>query len=193
MVAARWRIRRMWTIETGLFNAEILTQAANPSVSEGDPDIHLSMAFRVLADDSHSLALANRYEARLQRLYDRAYKTLRELQQVRKSEPPAQHPNIQIKWVDPQEEMDMPAAAAEPAAAEPRASASGPATPTEPPASASASAPKLPNEPTTAATKEVNTAPTTPKDPTEAPAMPSAQHPTSHIQHPPSTNRLPLN
>src|SRR5689334_17967773 len=28
MVAARWRIRRMWTIEAGLLNAEILTQAA---------------------------------------------------------------------------------------------------------------------------------------------------------------------
>src|SRR6202521_1669 len=26
MVAARWRIRRMWTIETNLFNVEILTQ-----------------------------------------------------------------------------------------------------------------------------------------------------------------------
>jgi hypothetical protein len=65
--------------ETGLFNAEILTQAS--------PD--LGSAFRKLADDSRSLALANRYESRLQRVYDRAYKTLRELQLARKSEPPA--------------------------------------------------------------------------------------------------------
>jgi hypothetical protein len=35
MVAARWRIRRMWTIETGLLNAEIVTQQSSPSVSEG--------------------------------------------------------------------------------------------------------------------------------------------------------------
>src|ERR1700676_1326460 len=52
MVAARWRIRRMWTIETGLLNAEIVTQQSNPSVSEGaDLNIHLASAFRALADD----------------------------------------------------------------------------------------------------------------------------------------------
>ena len=46
-------------------------------------------------------ALASRYEARLQRLYDRAYKTLRELQQIRKSQEPTQPQNIQIRWVNP--------------------------------------------------------------------------------------------
>src|SRR5579859_1890954 len=78
MAAARWRIRRMWTIETGLFNAEMLTQQSNPSLSAGDPAVHLASAFHKLADDSRSLALASRYEARLQRTYDRAYRTLRE-------------------------------------------------------------------------------------------------------------------
>src|ERR1700692_1136052 len=86
MVAARWRIRRMWTIETNLFNVEILTQQAKADTP--DSGIHLAMAFRTRADDPRSLALASRYEARLQRLYDRAYKTLRELQQERKSQPP---------------------------------------------------------------------------------------------------------
>src|SRR6201997_1921667 len=37
MVAARWRTRRMWTIETGLLNAEILKQAANTDTT--DPNI----------------------------------------------------------------------------------------------------------------------------------------------------------
>ena len=128
MVAARWRIRRMWTIETNLFNVEILTQQSK--TESPDPGIHLAMAYRALADDSRSLALASRYEARLQRLYDRAYKTLRELQQERKSQPP-------------QEELDMRAAAAEPAP-EPEL----PNEPTEPRASASGPTPKLPNEPT---------------------------------------------
>src|ERR1700681_3776167 len=106
MVAARWRTRRMWTIETGLLNAEILTQLTKTDTP--DPNIHLTMAFRSLTDDSRSLVLANRYEARLQRLYDRAYKTLRELQQIRKSEPiPPQ--NIHIRWVDPNEDPDQPA------------------------------------------------------------------------------------
>jgi hypothetical protein len=85
MVAARWRI-------PGLFNAEILTQQSNP----GDPDIHLASAFRVLADDSRSLALANRYEARLQRLYDRALQNSARIAaspQVRTTRAPAEHPN----------------------------------------------------------------------------------------------------
>src|SRR6266446_3379212 len=105
MVACRWRTRRMWTIETGLLNAEILNQQSKTDTP--DPNIHLTMAFRSLTDDSRSLALANRYEARLQRLYDRAYKTLRELQQTRKSEPTPPR-NIHIRWVDPNEEPDQP-------------------------------------------------------------------------------------
>jgi len=150
MVAARWRIRRMWTIETNLLNLEILTQQSSPSVSEGAseaPGIHLAMAFRTLADDSRSLALASRYEARLQRLYDRAYKTLRELQQARKSEPPAQPHTIEVRWVDSKEELDMRAAAA--AAAKPAPEPELPNEPTEPRASASGPEPKRPNEPTT--------------------------------------------
>ncbi len=105
MVAARWRTRRMWTIETGLLNAEILTQLTKTDAT--DPNIHLTMAFRSLTDDSRSLVLANRYEARLQRLYDRAYKTLRELQQTRKSEPTPPR-TVHIRWVDPNEEPDQP-------------------------------------------------------------------------------------
>src|SRR6266481_229372 len=104
MVAARWRTRRMWTIETGLLNAEILTQLTKTDAT--DPNIHLTMAFRSLTDDSRSLVLANRYEARLQRLYDRAYKTLRELQQARKSEPTPPR-TVNIRWVDPNEDQDQ--------------------------------------------------------------------------------------
>jgi hypothetical protein len=72
MVAARWRIRRMWTIETNLLNVEVLSQQSKSDSPE--PGVPLAMAFRTLADDSRSLALASRYEARLQRHYDRAYK-----------------------------------------------------------------------------------------------------------------------
>src|SRR6266581_2554023 len=99
MLAARWRTRRMWTIETGLLNTEILIQAAK--TDSPDPAVPLAMAFRSLSDDSRSLALASRYEARLQRIYDRAYKTLRDLQQTRKSQEPTQPQNIQIRWVNP--------------------------------------------------------------------------------------------
>jgi hypothetical protein len=156
MVAARWRIRRMWTIETGLLNAEILNQAAKTDTP--DPNIHLAVAFRTLSDDSRSLALASRYEARLQRLYDRAYKTLRELQQVRKSEEPTPPQNIQIRWVTSQEEEEMRAAAAKPpqspTASEGPGEEPNPACETNPPAPQT----ELRNEPTTATVKEVNNA-----------------------------------
>src|SRR5206468_11438482 len=43
--------------------------------------IHMGMAFRTLAEESRSLDLCNRYESRFSRMYERAYRTLRELQQ----------------------------------------------------------------------------------------------------------------
>ena len=85
MVAARWRIRRMWVVETSLLNSEILAQLAK--IVTTDAGIQLAFAFRALSDDSHALSLVSRYESRLQRTYDRAYRILRDLQQSR---PPAQ-------------------------------------------------------------------------------------------------------
>ena len=85
MLAARWRIRRLWVIETGLLDAEIALR--RPEVEKKythcSAAIEIALAFRSLADESRSLALASRYEARLSRIYDRAYHTLRELQQHR--------------------------------------------------------------------------------------------------------------
>src|ERR1700680_5120955 len=103
MVAARWRIRRMWTITTS-------------------PRIPRTRAHRAFSDGSHSLALASRYEPRLQRTYDRAYKTLRELQQARKSETPEQPHEINIRWVDSKEELEMRAAATPPPGSTPQGS-----------------------------------------------------------------------
>ena len=52
MVAARWRTRRMWTIETGLLNAEILAQQSKSD--NPDPSTHLASAFRSV--ENHELA-----------------------------------------------------------------------------------------------------------------------------------------
>ena len=104
MNAARWRIRRVWTIETDLLNAVIVTRKSKSELAH--PNAHLASAFRSLADDSRSLALASRYEARLQRLYDRAYKTLRELQQAREAAEPEQPREIRVRWVDNPEDPD---------------------------------------------------------------------------------------
>jgi hypothetical protein len=87
MVAARWRIRRMWTVETGLLNGEFRNQQAK--IDNPDFNVHLTAAFRTLADESRSLTLNFRYASRLHRIYDGALKNLRELQQNRPRQPDA--------------------------------------------------------------------------------------------------------
>jgi hypothetical protein len=182
MFAARWRTRRMWTIETGLLNAEILAQAAKTDTP--DPDIHLASAFRSLTDDSRSPALASRYEARLQRLYDRAYKTLRELQQDRKSQEPTAPRDIRIRWVDPNEERDQPAESA-PLAPEPVPQAFVPVFRKAEPAAPETG---LRNEPTVSANKEVYSE--QPPNPREDAAETQRSSPT--IGNPPSEILPPL-
>jgi hypothetical protein len=85
MVASMWRLRRLWGIETGLFDAQMDSQekeieADYETISE---PIRLALAFRKLTDDSHSLAMLTRYESRLRRAYNTALQDLIALQQLR--------------------------------------------------------------------------------------------------------------
>ena len=91
MVAARWRIRRMWGIQTSLMDDEILNQESQSAIAAGNR-AYMAKAFRYLSDDSRSLQLASRYESRLHRIYNQAYAILRDLQQMRQSKPPANPP-----------------------------------------------------------------------------------------------------
>ena len=70
MVAAWWRMRRSWAIETRLLSDSV--DAQNPS--DGNTD-RLTAAFSSLAE-SHTLALLHRYETRLHRMYQRGIRTL---------------------------------------------------------------------------------------------------------------------
>ena len=110
MIANQWRIRRARTMETGLVDCEMAVKRAEvlKKFPNADTVVHMAQACRSLADDSRSLALLSRYESRHQRAYERAYKTLRDLQQARQTtraavEParpelraPAGHPNPHI-------------------------------------------------------------------------------------------------
>ena len=82
MVAARWRINRIRTIETVIMDCEMVRKKAEIEKTFLQPDsgIHMGMAFRTLAEESRSLSLCNRYESRFSRMFERAYRTLRELQ-----------------------------------------------------------------------------------------------------------------
>lgn len=83
MIAARWRIGRLWTIEATLLDDEIAKSQSSELEDAGGPDAAASVAqaFLRLTDESRALSLISRYEARLQRAHDRALTTLRELRE----------------------------------------------------------------------------------------------------------------
>ncbi len=69
MVAAYWRLRRAWAIETRTFDNEVAAQPA------GDQLDRMTAAFANLADKP-SAALLHRYETRLHLMYHRALQNL---------------------------------------------------------------------------------------------------------------------
>jgi hypothetical protein len=85
MAIARWRIRRFVGAETVLIDCEMVRNREKVDKEFGptDSDVHLALAIRSLADESRCLSLMSRYESRLQRVHDKAYAALRELQQSR--------------------------------------------------------------------------------------------------------------
>lgn len=86
LIAARWRLERLWNIETSLLDLELVRQKAG--IEEEfeliDDDTRMALAFDSLARNSGTLALLNRYEARLQRTYNRALESLRALREMQK-------------------------------------------------------------------------------------------------------------
>src|SRR5713226_7821249 len=85
MAIARWRIRRFVCAETVLIDCEMVRnrEKVHKEFGPTDSDLHLAMAIRSLADESRCLSLMSRYESRLQRVHDKAYAALRELQESR--------------------------------------------------------------------------------------------------------------
>jgi len=85
MVAAKWRQRRLWSIETDLIEDQVLmqTEKLDEKYSDYDPHCPLSYAYAAFAE-SGSLPFLTRNESRLERTYSRALKFLLELQRLRK-------------------------------------------------------------------------------------------------------------
>ncbi len=98
-VAARWRLDRIWAIETALI--EIETSRQQPKIKEEfescDADTQTAIAFRSLCDASTTLAVRSRYEGRFRRTCDRVAKMLaflRAHQKVHKGpKPKNEHPD----------------------------------------------------------------------------------------------------
>jgi len=116
MVVARWRARRIRTGEIALVDVEMARRKAetDKEFPGADPGVHLGLALKALSDESHSLALLSRYETRQERIYDRAYRTLRELQAARKAQEPKQPEAAPTPPPDgPKSEVHNPAPATE--------------------------------------------------------------------------------
>jgi hypothetical protein len=82
MAIARWRLRRIAVIESNLFENELAL--SDDQINEEFDSIadqnRVAWVFNKLAGESKALTLLMRYEASLNRLYERAAKQLKELQ-----------------------------------------------------------------------------------------------------------------
>ncbi len=89
MAVARWRLRRIWAIETSLLGHEIERRAEDMDEEFTDmtADDRLAWVFQKVADNNQSLSLLARYEGNLNRAFDRAFKQLNLLKSQRQNEP----------------------------------------------------------------------------------------------------------
>jgi hypothetical protein len=89
LAAAHWRVARYAGVESGLLEQRMYDQEERYGDElEGQPEHHrLALAFRALSGDNSSLALLNRYQARLNHEYQRILKTLVQMQRMRTKEP----------------------------------------------------------------------------------------------------------
>lgn len=78
---ARWRMRRLWVIETSLMDVEMDLQAdtLEKKFEQFDEGVRQACAFKALTDDSRSLAVLTRYEPRLRRSFEKALAALETL------------------------------------------------------------------------------------------------------------------
>ena len=85
MVAARWRLRRMWRFETAILNIEMDSQTPDfeKSFEKYGEHIRGAMAFSALADKSKGLSTALRYDIHLSRTCRSSLQELYRLQGAR--------------------------------------------------------------------------------------------------------------
>ena len=113
MAAARWRQMRLWNMETAGLDQEI----HKPEFARAcDPLTQAFIAFRALSDETRSLELINRYEARYDRQFKNSITSLQRLRAGRPSLTPSAHPTpvSPQNIVLPNEPTAPPAAAGSP-------------------------------------------------------------------------------
>jgi len=124
MAVARWRLRRIWAIETSLLANELVRRAEDidDEFDEMTGEDRLAWVFQEMANGGQSLALLARYEGNLNRAFDRAFKQLNilrsagpkpERESQRQNEPkpeaPAPHENA-LHWPKQEVKGERPCA-----------------------------------------------------------------------------------
>ena len=110
---ARWRLRRIWQLETTLFDLKMDEQRdlMHETFEHFDEHTRQAVAFRSLTDDTRSFTLLSRYETRLSREYDRAIRALDRLREEASDEKLPNEPNVG-QAVSPAQPMSPPHAPA---------------------------------------------------------------------------------
>src|SRR5579862_6810683 len=94
MVASRWRMNRVFMIEGQLLEKEMALhrKEVEKRFSVIEPEGHLACAFETLSQGK-TLSLYLRYEAQINRTYERAFKQLQQLQSCERERAEEEIPN----------------------------------------------------------------------------------------------------
>ena len=97
LAAAHWRLGRYAGVESGILEQRMYDQEERLSEElEGLPENHrLAIAFEALSGSNSSLALLNRYQARLHHEYQRILKALQQMQSARTRADSHHHAKLQ--------------------------------------------------------------------------------------------------
>jgi len=108
MVACRWRLRRIMSVETAMVDIEMDDQEEALAKDRGAVDevCRIALAFTKLSE-GRGLTLLSRYEARFRRQFDRALANLRDLQNERKSKQVQEDPPHQDMPAPPVSQIDQ--------------------------------------------------------------------------------------
>jgi hypothetical protein len=94
MAVARWRLRRLLAMETHLFDVELCRhqKEIDKKFDDMEHEDRLAWVFQNMSDTGNTLALLLRYEASINRSYDKALKQLHQFQSNRPPVPPSVPP-----------------------------------------------------------------------------------------------------
>jgi hypothetical protein len=96
MVAAQWRLRRIWRMQTAALDLKMDQQEAEiaKKFHQIDQPTRLAVAFTAMASEDKSLDLYLRYETAYTRTYQRALNSLLKLQKEKLRNDPEPEPEV---------------------------------------------------------------------------------------------------